>query len=117
MLCSVRNVQVTEENGKSDSASLYPAVPSTAVRNGECSNSMWQEEEECASFALEDLDLRYSKRDREKVEEGIRNQAVLQVIEEVAGEVYHAAYVDEMKKTMEFFSNQWGVDISGIMDE
>lgn len=110
-------MQAAQESGESDGVSFYPAFSSSAVHKRESVSSMWLEEEEGASFALDDLDLRYSKRDREKMDEVIRSQALLQVIGEAAGEVYQAAYVDEMKKTMEYFSKKWGVDISEIVDE
>lgn len=97
-----------EKLGITSSAGVYPALPRGEVSNHDSANSIWADEEgECSNHG--DLDLKFSKRDREKLEEGLRSQAILQVISEVTGEVYSAAYADEMEKALESCSRRWGV--------
>lgn len=98
-----------EKMGSTMSTGLYPVVSFEEVLYSESENSIWVHDGEEELDSHVDLDLKFSERDREKLEEGIRNQAILQLVGEVTGEVYLNAYLDEMEKTLESFSKRWGV--------
>lgn len=58
---------------------------------------------------LGDYDLEMSRRDREKYEDAIANQAVLHTMEEMAGEFYLAVYRETMKTAAREAAESWGV--------
>lgn len=62
-----------------------------------------------SSGEMDDYDLQMAQRDREKYEEGIRGQAMLHAMEEVAGELYLAVYQEKIKKTMREYQERWNV--------
>lgn len=59
---------------------------------------------------IQDIDLEMARRDREKLEEAIKGQGVLQSIEEIAGELYSAVYQKTINQEMQELMTRWKVE-------